>query len=154
MSIEELERAVDEANAELDALTEEQRMIPAKLMRAGKVGDAAGVLALRQRLDDLPAHISAATIAALSAEIACLDAYQAQGEPQTAQYRLEVAAAQEVVKQAQQALLVISQKAGRFDIRQRSNRERRGQLQRRLEDLTSSLGRNPGQAMRNLIGVR
>lgn len=151
MSIEQLETEADNAASALDALTEELRTIGKKIQLAGKAGDGAKLLELRQRYDALPTLISAATFTALNTEIAVLDAYGEQGAPQTAADRLEVAQAQQTVKDAQQALLVVSQRAGRHDTRMRMNRERRGQLQRRLEDLAGELSQKPGKIVRSLL---
>ncbi len=151
MSIEQLESEADNAASALDALTEELRTIGKKIQEAGRAGDGEKLLELRQRYDALPTLISAATFSALSSEIAVLDAYGEQGAPQTQADRLAVAAAQQTVADAQKALLVVSQAAGRRDTRLRMLREKRGQLQRRLEDLTAELGQKPGRQVRSLI---
>lgn len=136
MDIETLERQLADAEAALSVLKQEQAGLPAKLQAAAATGDGAALLALRRRLDDLPAHVYGAQIGTWRAEMALLDTEHEATKPELAAAANAVREAAKLVEAAQRDLQAAQIAAGKLSAMIADNRSRFHQLRRNVEDLT------------------
>lgn len=87
----------------LTALEIEQAQLPAKIQEAANEGDAARLIALRSRADDLPTALKAARAAILRRRIAQLESSLSEARAHSEGHNEELRAAENALKAAQEA---------------------------------------------------
>jgi len=123
-----------QASANLRALKQEKKDLPQAMNAASQSGDADQFLALAARQRDLPAHIFAAEIKVMRAEISELDAELAAAAPTALQLRLNVALLEQAHQAAATNLRLAWQKNGDHDAQLKERSRRRSELRRLIED--------------------
>ena len=141
-TIEQLENELSQAQQALAELDKAQAKKPVHTLPGGKTGEAALLMRL-QRND--------AQLITWRAEIACIDAIAEQNRAEFSTLRTAAAEAEQQLQLAKEALTAAQNKAGRFEQRMRINRERRNQLNIKIQDLNSEQTSPMGNVGRSLM---
>ncbi len=148
--IETLQRALNDAQANLAAFESEASSIPEEIRAAAEAGDAVLGVALRQRYDAVPTHIQAARLLVARRSVTLMEARLAEGES-------SYACAAEAASMAEAALQKVQAKVedaiGVARDRQYEINARRISLQqqkRALEDLLHESAQPIGVPVRSL----
>lgn len=134
-TLEELEQQFDEAATNLEALRSEQRAVLTGFAAAVAAKDSKAVAAYVKRRGELPAELADAEIAAISAELALLDAENVVDDAKVNELKPQAAAAEQALKEAQAALLSLQNDLGRLGQRISGRRSKKIARDRRLEAL-------------------
>ena len=141
-TIEELENELSQAQQALAELDKAQAKKPVHTLPGGKTGEAALLMRL-QRND--------AQLITWRAEIACIDAIAEQNQTEFDALRTATKEAEQQLKLSREALTAAQNKAGRFEQRMKLNRERRNQLNIKIQDLNSEQTSPMGNVGRSLM---
>jgi len=126
--IETLQRALNDAQANLAAFESEASSIPEEIRAAAEAGDAVLGVALRQRYDAVPTHIQAARLLVARRSVTLMEARLAEGESSYAcaaeAASMAEAALQKVQAKVEDAIGVA--RTGRLTPRERATNWRAG----------------------------
>jgi len=148
--LETLQRALDDAQANLKAFEEEAASIPEEIRAAAEAGDAVLGVALRQRYDTVPTHIQAARLLVARRSVALMEARLQEAESSYASAADEEAKAEAALQKAQAKA---AEAIGVARDRQYEINARRISLQQQkhaLEGLLHESSQPPGLNVRSL----
>ncbi len=148
--LETLQRALDDAQANLKAFEEEAASIPEEIRAAAEAGDAVLGVALRQRYDAVPTHIQAARLLVARRSVALMEARLQEAESSYASAADEEAKAeaalQKVQAKAAEAIGVARDQQYEINARRISLQQQK----RALEDLLHESAQPIGVPVRSL----
>jgi hypothetical protein len=158
MTVDELQKAWDAARVAVQQLGVEDKTLAGRLWTATQAGDFDTLNAIEQARLSLPVRMYLAQTHEIRCEMAVIEARRpAQREAFEAR-GAAVTAAQVALRAAQNALTLAQREALLVQSDMRSDRERAGELQRKLEELASAqqyrLRTSLAPVVRNLIGQR
>lgn len=148
--IEVLQRSLSEAQANLAAFEDEAASISEEIRAAAEAGDAAHVVALRQRYDAAPTHIQAFRLLVARRSIALMEARLLDDETVLAAAQEEEVRVTAVWQKAQAKLDEAIGAAGQRQIAVNSGRMALQEQRRALEALLHESAQPPGLNVRSI----
>jgi len=148
--LETLQRALDDAQANLAAFEREASSIPEEIRAAAEDGDAVLGVALRQRYDAVPTHIQAARLLVARRSIALMEARLHDDEAVLAAAQDEELRVTGAWQKAQAKLDEAIGAAGQRQIAVNSGRISLQQQRRALEALVHESAQPPGLNVRSI----